>query len=51
MAYEVEWSQSAKNHLRRLSADHRRMVEDAVRRHLTNDAGRDAGARQAYAAQ
>jgi hypothetical protein len=46
MAYEIEWSQSAKTHLRRLSANHRRMVEDAVRRHLTNDAERDAGARK-----
>jgi mRNA-degrading endonuclease RelE of RelBE toxin-antitoxin system len=46
MAHEIEWGQSAKNHLRRLSANHRRMVEDAVRRHLINDAERDAGARK-----
>jgi mRNA-degrading endonuclease RelE of RelBE toxin-antitoxin system len=46
VAYRIEWDQDAKDQLRRLPANRRRLVEDGVRRHLTHDAERDEGARK-----
>lgn len=46
MAYRIEWLQGAKDDARTLRANQRRMVEDGIRRHLTNDAERDEGARK-----